>query len=449
MGLSCGAVELIIHEHLYRPLNGLSVLLIGRQNTDITPQAMTNLLNLYGLSPRVPYVIERPGSMDHLTIALPPDAERIADVSVFRALADCQVQALDISDYEGAEIVHDLNRPLPEELKGRFDFIFDGSCLDNIFDGPGTLIKLSELLKPGGRLLLYNASNSAPTAYLQFSPDWFIDYFAVNNYADCKVYIHEFPNDFQGIVSSRMPEGGYPPQAGCFWHFDPLVMYSGQWGYQNSQIADGGQRYVYVIAEKGEHSTSNVSPVQMHYRGNDSERYLESARRFRSSNRPICQPRTGELFMAANISAWEVLYPISRWSRRTYPPRTPSPKHNAAPVCLPKPWRSSLDVPKALLEAEERSDHATPDLLYSEIADLVGRCRELQFEKEKCLRERAQLTSERDMLQTKCDQLSSERDATRDELQKMLASRSWRLTKPARRLRSSFSKAITRRALRT
>lgn len=407
MGLSCGAVEIIIQEHLYRSLGGLRVLLIGRQNTDITPQAMTNLLTLYSLSPRVPYVIERPGSLDHLTISLPPDAARIADVSVFHALADCQVQALDISDYEGAEIVHDLNEPLPESLKGRFDFIFDGSCLDNIFDGPGTLIKLSELLKPGGRLLLYNASNSAPTAYLQFSPDWFIDYFAANNYADCKVYVHEFPYHSQQVDPSPMPEGGFPPQTGCFWHFDPLVMYSGQWGYQNSQIADGGQRYVYVIAEKGDYSTSDVTPVQMHYRGNDRERYLELARRFRASKRPICQPRTGEPFTAASISGWEVVYPISRWSRRPYPPQTPSPHHNAAPVQLPAPWCSDLEVMTALLDAAEEGRPAGPNALRTQVADFMGK-------------------------------IMAERDAARADLQKIMTSRSWRVTAPLRKFKSAF-----------
>jgi hypothetical protein len=38
MGPSCASAEMIIQEHLYRPITG-KVLLIGRQNTDITPQA--------------------------------------------------------------------------------------------------------------------------------------------------------------------------------------------------------------------------------------------------------------------------------------------------------------------------------------------------------------------------------------------------------------------------
>jgi hypothetical protein len=39
-----------------------------------------------------------------------------------------------VSPYEGAEIIHDLNRPVPDKLKESADFIVDGSTLDNVFD---------------------------------------------------------------------------------------------------------------------------------------------------------------------------------------------------------------------------------------------------------------------------------------------------------------------------
>jgi len=331
MGMSCASVEIIIQEHLYRPITG-KVLLIGRQNTDITPEAMTNLLSLYDLTPRVPLVLEKEGSMEHKTLTLAEGTARIADFSVFHALSDCKVVALDISDYEGAEIVHDLNVPLPDKYKGQFDFIFDGSSLDNIFNVTQALISLSELLRPGGRLLLYNASNSSPTAYMQASPDWVFDYFAINNYADCKVYIHEFPWEFEQVVPDPSPPGGFPPQTGCFWHFDPLVVYSGQFGFQNSEIKDGGQRFYHAIAEKAANSTSNIAPVQMHYRGSNRAVYVEAARRFRESGRPIVYPRTGERFSVPSISAWEVVYPLTRWSRRNYAAQIPSPNWNETPA---------------------------------------------------------------------------------------------------------------------
>jgi SAM-dependent methyltransferase len=333
MGLSCASAEMIIQEHLYRPIKG-KVLLIGRQNTDITPQAWINLLQLYGLSPRVPIVLEERGSLEHKTVGISDDLDRIADVTVFQSLSDCQVLALDISDYEGAEVVHDLNLPLPRKYKGQFDFVFDGSCLDNIFNVTQALFSMSEMLKPGGRLVLYNTSNSHPTGYLQFSPDWVWDYFAVNDYADCKVYVHEFPDagDAEEVRPDPLPPGGFPPQGGCLWHFDPLVVYSDQFGFQNTCIRDKGMRFFHSIAEKGRTSTTNKSPVQMHYRAKETALYIEAAKRFRASPRPLFYPRTGEKFDAPSISYFQVVYPLTRWSRRSYPKQEHTPHQNASPA---------------------------------------------------------------------------------------------------------------------
>jgi hypothetical protein len=337
MGLSCASAEMIIQEHLYRPIAG-RVLLIGRQNTDITPAAWLNLLKLYDLTPRVPLVLEKRGLLDHKTIGISDAEDRIADVTVFQSLSDCEVLALDISDYEGAEVVHDLNLPLPRKYRGRFDFIFDGSSLDNIFNVTQALFNMSEMLRPGGRMMLYNTSNSHPSAYLQFSPDWIWDYFAANGYADCKVYIHEFPSlgeEWEKVEANPLPPGGYPPQAGCFWHFDPLVVYGDQSGFQNSHILDKGQRFFHAIAEKGARSTSSACPVQMHYRGSDRATYVEAAKRFRASPRPIFRPRTGEKFDVPSISYFQVLYPLTRWSRRSYSKQEHTPYQNVAPA-LPK-----------------------------------------------------------------------------------------------------------------
>jgi hypothetical protein len=334
MGLSCASVEMIIQEHLYRPITG-KVLLIGRQNTDITPQAMINLLKLYDLSPRVPLVLEKRGTLDHKTITLSDDAERIADVSVFHSLSNCQVMALDISPYEGAEVIHDMNLPLPRKYRGQFDFIFDGSSLDNIFNVTQALFNMSEMLRPGGRLMLYNTSNSHYSAYLQFSPDWIFDYFAVNGYADCKIYIHEFPHlgeEWEPVVPALTPSGGYPPQAGCLWLFDPLVVYSNQYGFQNSHITDKGQRFFHSIAEKAKGSTSTKSPVQMHYRGKHAAVYVDAAKRFRASPRPIFYPKTGERFDAPSLSYFKVVYPLTRWNRRPYPDQQYTPHLNASPA---------------------------------------------------------------------------------------------------------------------
>jgi hypothetical protein len=66
------------------------------------------------------------------------------------------VLALDHSNYEGAEIIHNLTTPVPPELRKRADFILDGSPLDNVFDPATVITNFAEMLRPGGRLITTN-----------------------------------------------------------------------------------------------------------------------------------------------------------------------------------------------------------------------------------------------------------------------------------------------------
>jgi hypothetical protein len=97
-----------------------------------------------------------------------------------------RVMALDVSDYEQAEIVFDLNETLPAKYHRIADFIFNGSCLDNLFD-PATAIKsLSKMLRPGARVMHLEHGTAIQSAFLCYSPEWFFDFYAINNYADCQ-----------------------------------------------------------------------------------------------------------------------------------------------------------------------------------------------------------------------------------------------------------------------
>ena len=95
------------------------------------------------------------------------------------------LKALDASSYDDAEIVHDLNRSLPNHLKATADFIVDGSTLDNVFDSAMTLRNYAQLLRPGSRLLAINMFNNRQCAFTICSPDWFLDYFVENGFSDC------------------------------------------------------------------------------------------------------------------------------------------------------------------------------------------------------------------------------------------------------------------------
>jgi hypothetical protein len=52
-------------------------------------------------------------------------------------------------------------------------FISAGGCAFRM------LQNMTEMLAPDGRLFLFASSNSFPTAYVKVSPDWIMDYFAI------------------------------------------------------------------------------------------------------------------------------------------------------------------------------------------------------------------------------------------------------------------------------
>ncbi|MGE3190022.1 MAG: class I SAM-dependent methyltransferase, partial [Vicinamibacterales bacterium] len=72
------------------------------------------------------------------------------------------IEVLDVSAFEGAGIIHDLNsESVPADLHGRFDLIIDHGTLEHVFHVPNALRALFTMLKVGGRLV-----HSSPTSNL-------------------------------------------------------------------------------------------------------------------------------------------------------------------------------------------------------------------------------------------------------------------------------------------
>ena len=92
------------------------------------------------------------------------------------------VESLDNSNYEGASHVHDMNQPLPTNLVRRFDTVFDGGCLEHIYNAPQALKNCSLLCKPGGQILhVLPANNLCGHGFWQFSPELFFSLYSKVN----------------------------------------------------------------------------------------------------------------------------------------------------------------------------------------------------------------------------------------------------------------------------
>ncbi|MEL7114711.1 MAG: methyltransferase [Pseudomonadota bacterium] len=71
--------------------------------------------------------------------------------TLMRKLGFGEIESMDFSDYEGASILQDLNKPIPDHLEQQFDFIFDGGTIEHVFNVPQALENVFRMLKPGGR----------------------------------------------------------------------------------------------------------------------------------------------------------------------------------------------------------------------------------------------------------------------------------------------------------
>jgi hypothetical protein len=93
---------------------------------------------------------------------------------LLRCIGARNVDSLDASAYEGATLVHDLNEPLPDELRGKYSLVFDGGSLEHVFNFPQALKNCMEAVTLGGHLITITpANNYFGHGFYQFSPELF------------------------------------------------------------------------------------------------------------------------------------------------------------------------------------------------------------------------------------------------------------------------------------
>ena len=120
MGLDITSVQFLITAHK-RGVPFGDVLMIGRQDLNAYPVKMRRVLTKAGLP-------------DELFAPDAPDT-RFAE-PVFKSLGARSMASLEASAFEGAKFVHNLNQPVGNEFKQRFDLVYAGGTLEHVFNFP-------------------------------------------------------------------------------------------------------------------------------------------------------------------------------------------------------------------------------------------------------------------------------------------------------------------------
>lgn len=113
------------------------------------------------------------------------------------------VTSIDYSSYEEAEVVIDLNKPIPAELCQRFDVVIDGGTMEHVFDVRQVLSNYMNMVKSGGHIfIIVPANNLVGHGFYQFSPELFYRSFSKENGFDVNdVLLIESP--FSAVERSR------------------------------------------------------------------------------------------------------------------------------------------------------------------------------------------------------------------------------------------------------
>ncbi|NQV00086.1 MAG: class I SAM-dependent methyltransferase, partial [Parcubacteria group bacterium] len=260
MSISPTLAKIIIQEHIHRPIKG-NVLCLGRQTILMTHREAVNLIRNQGCEiSKKDIKITR--SLKDSGTRSGKDKEYISDVAFFRLLGITNIGNMDVSDYEGAEIIHDLNKPIPKKFEGKFDFIIDGGTFDHLFDLRTAFKNVTKMLKKNGRIFQWNAaSNYVGSVYISLSPDIFYDFYVLNQFMDCKAWI---------AVSY-----------GSKWNF-----YEFNGAHEPYRLKSKRRIMTVVLAEKGANTTLDKIPTQATYRDGASwESYKKGKKNISLSQR--------------------------------------------------------------------------------------------------------------------------------------------------------------------
>lgn len=184
MGLIRANTIPLLKEHKRRPFTG-TLLCLGAPDVYFTHESLLRMASTVGVDLDVTVPVTR---------ASKPEFERkgyLSGDTLFASMGFEALEVLDISPFEGARILHDLNEPeVPPDLHNRFDVIIDHGTMEHVFHVPNALRSLFRMLKPGGRMIHSSpTSNFVDHGFYMFSPTFFHDFYAANQWEINNIYV--------------------------------------------------------------------------------------------------------------------------------------------------------------------------------------------------------------------------------------------------------------------
>jgi hypothetical protein len=100
--------------------------------------------------------------------------------NLFKYFGFTNIDSIDYSAYENANIIHDMNLPISNnDLLNKYQYIYDGGTIEHIFNTPQVCENIINLLDIGGIFLSVTCNNNlSGHGMYQFSPEFFMSAFS-------------------------------------------------------------------------------------------------------------------------------------------------------------------------------------------------------------------------------------------------------------------------------
>lgn len=109
----------------------------------------------------------------------PDGAPKFCEPLILNLFGASDVTSLDASDYEGADLVVDLNANVDLGKLGKYDVVLDFGTLEHVFDVRNAFDTVSKLVKVGGFLIhVLPANQECGHGFYQYSPEFFFSYYS-------------------------------------------------------------------------------------------------------------------------------------------------------------------------------------------------------------------------------------------------------------------------------
>jgi len=190
MGIRFNAVNLL--SQTFQALGNLSdqkVLTLGLQDCYFTYDQLINFLNRH----HIPYKPMEKTDIQFTTgfkWAPPTDIGKyqnyIHQKTLFGLLgfSSPNILSMDVSNFEGADVIHDLNVPIDNSLASKFDLVFDGGTIEHVFSTKDALFNMCRLCRIGGMVVHFSPVDFINHGFINLNAEILRDCYLANGFEE-------------------------------------------------------------------------------------------------------------------------------------------------------------------------------------------------------------------------------------------------------------------------